>query len=618
MAALAIVGGALVAIPLAAAPQAAEALTGSEFDPGYIISDQNFFDTSTMSVGQVQDFLNAQVSSCSSGYVCLKDYTMATYDRAAVEPGHCSAYAGSGSESAASIIFKTAQACGINPQVLLVLLEKETGLITDTSPTDSTYRKAMGYGCPDTSSCDAAFYGFYNQVYKAAWQFRQYSNYPDRHYQIGNVSVGYHPNAACGATDVDIRNQATADLYNYTPYQPNSAALANLGGTGDGCSSYGNRNFWVYYSNWFGSPTGVTASPFGVVDSITASPGNFRVSGWAIDPDTSAPVAVHVYVGSVGTAFSADLVRNDVAAVYTGLGSNHGFDVTVPVTSEGPNTVCIYAINVGPGSNVQLGCRSITAMSGSPIGSIDGIKGVTGGVNVSGWALDPDSTDPIAVHLYVDSVGKAVSAGMSRPDIAAAYPAYGANHGYSDTLAASPGPHSVCAYAINTGIGGTTVLGCQNVVVPDSGSGVQDLGRAPIGALDAATVASDGVTVSGWAIDPDTTASIRVHIYVDAVGAAFMADKDRPDVGAVYPVYGGAHGYSEKIAVAPGSHRICAYGINTGAGGNTQLNCKDVVVPVATIPDLGRAPIGALDAATVASDGVTVSGWAIDPDTTAS
>ncbi|MEB0222373.1 hypothetical protein, partial [Pseudomonas sp. AB12(2023)] len=98
----------------------------------------------TMSVGQVQDFLNAQVSSCSSGYVCLKDYTMATYDRAAVEPGHCSAYAGSGSESAASIIFKTAQACGINPQVLLVLLEKETGLITDTSPTDSTYRKAMG------------------------------------------------------------------------------------------------------------------------------------------------------------------------------------------------------------------------------------------------------------------------------------------------------------------------------------------------------------------------------------------------------------------------------------------------------------------------------------------
>ncbi|MBC7404826.1 MAG: hypothetical protein H7252_03970 [Cytophaga sp.] len=53
-----------------------------------------------------------------------------------------------------------------------------------------------------------------------------------------------------------MENQATAGLYNYTPYQPNTAALANLYGTGDSCSAYGNRNFWRMFYDWFGSTTG--------------------------------------------------------------------------------------------------------------------------------------------------------------------------------------------------------------------------------------------------------------------------------------------------------------------------------------------------------------------------
>jgi len=45
-------------------------------------------------------------------------------------------------------------------------------------------------------------------------------------------------------------------LYYYTPYVPNKAALDNLYGTGDACSAYGNRNFWRFYHDWFGSPIG--------------------------------------------------------------------------------------------------------------------------------------------------------------------------------------------------------------------------------------------------------------------------------------------------------------------------------------------------------------------------
>ena len=52
---------------------------------------------------------------------------------------------------------------------------------------------------------------------------------------------------------VYIQNQATAGLYNYTPYRPNQAALDAGYGTGDSCSAYGNRNFWLYFTDWFGS-----------------------------------------------------------------------------------------------------------------------------------------------------------------------------------------------------------------------------------------------------------------------------------------------------------------------------------------------------------------------------
>jgi hypothetical protein len=46
----------------------------------------------------------------------------------------------------------------------------------------------------------------------------------------------YNPDAACGTKAVYIRNQPTASLYTYTPYTPNAAAPANLGGTGNACS----------------------------------------------------------------------------------------------------------------------------------------------------------------------------------------------------------------------------------------------------------------------------------------------------------------------------------------------------------------------------------------------
>ena len=254
-------------------PSNASAVTGSDFRSGNIIDDGVFFNPYGMSVEQIQQFLNSKVPVCDTSgsqpyggttraaygasrgypapYICLKDYSQMTVSKSA-EAGLCNGY-GQSTQSAAQIIYNVAQSCGINAKVLIVLLQKEQSLITDDWPWSIQYRSATGYGCPDTAPCDAEYYGFFNQVYSAARQFKRYAkdsnlfNY--RPYRENYIQ--YNPNASCGGSNVYIHNYATAGLYNYTPYQPNASALANLYGTGDSCGAYGNRNFWRMYNDWF-------------------------------------------------------------------------------------------------------------------------------------------------------------------------------------------------------------------------------------------------------------------------------------------------------------------------------------------------------------------------------
>ncbi|WP_104196540.1 DUF4214 domain-containing protein [Cryobacterium sp. M15] len=242
----------------------ASAATASDFNPGYLMSDSVFFDSASMNPAQVQQFLNDHSNPCKAGYTCLKDYGQATQTITADNPfnfapsgaRYCNGYIGSSWESAASIIAKTAVSCGISAKVLIVLLEKEQGLVSATAPSSRSYSAATGNGCPDTSACDPAVSGFFFQMYHGARAFQRYvKNAGDYGFQaFQNKNVLHHPNSACGTQAVYLANAATAALYNYTPYVPNAAALNNLYGSGDACSSYGNRNFWRMYTDWFGSP----------------------------------------------------------------------------------------------------------------------------------------------------------------------------------------------------------------------------------------------------------------------------------------------------------------------------------------------------------------------------
>jgi hypothetical protein len=221
------------------------------FDPGFIVSDDAFFDAGAMSESEVQEFLEARNCRPVGDVPCLADYAEDVADVPAAGPRHCAAIEGGDRMPASRIIAEVAAACGISPRTFLVLLQKEQSLLTH--PSARGYERATGYGCPDTADCDARYFGFFNQVYRAGWQFRQYSAQPDRRFQVGRIDVPFHPDAACGASNVRIRNQATANLYNYTPYQPNDAVLADPSG-GDDCAAYGNLNFWRLWHRWFGDP----------------------------------------------------------------------------------------------------------------------------------------------------------------------------------------------------------------------------------------------------------------------------------------------------------------------------------------------------------------------------
>ncbi|MBQ3320879.1 S-layer homology domain-containing protein, partial [Candidatus Saccharibacteria bacterium] len=67
--------------------------------------------------------------------------------------------------------------------------------------------------------------------------------------------IQYNPDSSCGGSTVYIENLATSSLYRYTPYQPNASSLAAGYGTGNSCSAYGNRNFYLYFNDWFGDST---------------------------------------------------------------------------------------------------------------------------------------------------------------------------------------------------------------------------------------------------------------------------------------------------------------------------------------------------------------------------
>ena len=590
------------------AQDSASAVTGSSFSAGNIISDANFYDGASMSAAQIQSFLSTQVGTCASSS-CLSNGRFSMNSRGS-DP-MCRAVTGGSNLSAAVMISRVAAACSISPKVILVTLQKEQTLVsgaTARNPSASRLERAMGYACPDNvgGRCDPAYAGVGNQVYWSAWQWKRYGNPAGTSnyftwFNPGVRQIQYNVPTSCGTKSVSVQNKATAALYYYTPYTPNTAALNNLYGTGDSCSAYGNRNFWRMYTDWFGSPTS-NAQPQGRLDGVTGGAESVTVNGWAIDPTDKASTKVDVTVDSTVTRITASASRPDIGRAHPGFGNAHGFKSSI-AASPGSRKVCVTALGTDGLRSQSLGCKTVTVIKAAPFGAVNGVTAVPGGLRVNGWTIDPDKkATSIKARIAVDGKATTVTASASRSDVSRAYPGAGAKHGFDVTVPAAGGTRSVCVTGVNVGPGADKLLAaCRSVRVP---------GSTPTGSVDSMTPTASGIAIRGWTVDGDVTSPISVDVYVDGVGRRISANQSRSDVAKVFPVYGAAHGFSTTVAAKPGSHQVCVYAINAGAGTtNPALKCATVQV--------GSAPVGAFDSATAVSGGIAVSGWAWDADTTA-
>jgi hypothetical protein len=321
--------------------------------------------------------------------------------------------------------------------------------------------------------------------------------------------------------------------------------------------------------------------PFGFLDTATPTPDGVLLGGWSIDPDTNDPILVDLYVDNAYTRTTrADRSRPDVASAYPGAGDKHGFAEVLPA-SEGRHTFCAYGLNVGAGTSTLLGCKAAT-VSSSPIGSHDVVQRLPGtrNIQVAGWAADPNG-GTVQIDMYVNgNYAGSVAADRSRPDVAAVYPWAGSDHGFDTSFELWEGVHNVCTYAINVGPGSHTLLGCRSLTFTST----------PLGALDTAKTGNGVLRIGGWTVDPDVTAALQVHVYIDDVFiGAIDADVARDDVANLFPAYGAGHGFSVDIPVSPSAAQVCAYAINQGPGpGYVGLGCLPIAPPVPEGSGSGR------------------------------
>jgi hypothetical protein len=303
-------------------PQDTEALRASDFVAGNIMSDNVMTNKDSMSVSQIQSFLNSKVPTCDTQGLQTSEFGGRDIngdgrvqrwewakDRGYDPPFTCLKDFSEGGKSSAQIIYDVSQQFSINPQVLIVLLQKEQALVTDTWPIpgSSQYRTATGYGCPDNEPCDSEYFGLSNQLEWSGRMFRAILNDSPTWftpYELGTNFIQYNPSSSCGGSNVNIVNRTTQALYNYTPYQPNNAVLNwkfNGGSYPSSCGAYGNLNFFVYFSEWFGTTQGYNVEAT-VFDSSSDKTGSFIRVGFSLDPKPKSSVTLTYEVSSQSNA----------------------------------------------------------------------------------------------------------------------------------------------------------------------------------------------------------------------------------------------------------------------------------------------------------------------------
>lgn len=156
------------------------------FQQDYLISDHALTNSGTMTVPQIQKFLESKNS------VLAKPYR---------------------GSSPAQMIYDAAKKYSINPQVILTRLQCEQGLISKSTATEHKLDWALGVGCYDSGNWNQKFKGFDKQVEYAAHTYR-------RHYDDAKAKLerGEKVVMTIDGKKIQVKNAATSSFYKYCPH----------------------------------------------------------------------------------------------------------------------------------------------------------------------------------------------------------------------------------------------------------------------------------------------------------------------------------------------------------------------------------------------------------------
>ncbi len=231
------------------------------FNPNLIIPDAAFTDTKTFGGPQgIQRFLESKgsvLANTAPDFLAkLGEPDSSSLKQALEDPepnlGRL--------RTAAELIWDASQLSGLNPQIILVTLQKEQSLISgsiDQNRLQRALNHAMGFDCPDNAGCGNLFPGFYYQLFgNVDTEGNRYLGAVKALMRSFSAPEGRGPNLNGAPAKIGDRitlentlgdyigilkqqpltlsNRATAALYRYTPHVFN-----------------GNYNFWKFFTSWF-------------------------------------------------------------------------------------------------------------------------------------------------------------------------------------------------------------------------------------------------------------------------------------------------------------------------------------------------------------------------------
>ncbi|MEI6529198.1 MAG: hypothetical protein WCN88_02190 [Candidatus Falkowbacteria bacterium] len=286
---------------IAPLPAFAQLEIDPNFNPNKIIEDSELLNYDSMSLSDIQNFLQSKNSYLANYITTNAHGTSKSAAEIIYDASHnnfdCTGVTLSDSPTELEKQQKCQKITTVNPKFLLILLQKEASLIEDPNPSQGRLDWATGYGCPDGWVCNPYYKGFGKQVNSASLQFLAYINEQNRYtYKAGQTyTIANTLDPYCTTSNqtmiVTPENKATAALYNYTPHVFN-----------------GNYNVYKLWNRYF--PKTSKLYPDGSILQVKGDPGIWLIENGKKRPFMSYSAFISRFKPEQVVTISADELDN--------------------------------------------------------------------------------------------------------------------------------------------------------------------------------------------------------------------------------------------------------------------------------------------------------------------